>query len=114
MSNDKEKILCAAVWYKDLPLIKTFDSNVLPVNCDRGLVFCGHRHAQCIYSMCSITGKRSVEPEVGEYVQGFLTSKNRFVDRTEARIIAVREHQLKLPEELGTYSTKELYSEDLY
>ena len=65
-----ETILCAAIWYKELELKKTFEHNVLPVNCDVGLVFCGHRHPQCMYTMCSITGLRSVTPECGEYVQG--------------------------------------------
>jgi hypothetical protein len=103
----KEYILCAAIWYKDLPLIKIFEHNVLPVNCDRGLVFCGHRHPQCMYTMISITGKRSVTPEVGEYVQGFLTNKNRFVDRQEAAKIAFDANQIE--SEIET-----LHSEDLY
>ena len=107
----QEKILCAAIWYKDLPLVKIFESNVLPVNCDRGIVFCGHRHPHCMYSMCSITGKRSVTPEVGEYIQGFLTDKNRFVDRKEARKIAFDAGQLAGREVSGRH---ELFSEDLY
>ena len=102
-----EHILCAAIWYKDLPLIKTFDSNVLPINCHKGIVFCGHRHPHCMYSMCSITGKRSVEPEIGEYIQGFLTSLNRFVDRKEGARIAYQAKQIK--EDKVT-----LFSEDLY
>lgn len=81
-----EKILCAAIWYKDIPLKKTFEGNVLPINCDRGIVFCGFRHPHCMYSMCSVTGLRSVTNAadgVGEHVQGFLTNLNRFVDRKE-------------------------------
>jgi hypothetical protein len=100
-------ILCAAIWYKDLPLKKVFDANVLPVNCDRGIVFCGHRHPHCMYSMISITGKRSVTPVIGEYVQGFLTSDNRFVDRQEAATIAWDASQIDSPRTV-------LYSEDLY
>lgn len=104
----EERILCSAIWYKELPLIRTFSANVLPVNCDKGLVFCGYRHPHCMYSMISVTGKRSVETEVGKYIQGFLTSKNRFVDRKEgAKIHIANGGKLN-------YSTKELYSEDLY
>lgn len=103
----KEYILCSAIWYKDLPLVKKDLANQNPVNVDRGIVFCGHRHPHCMYSMIAITGKRSVEPEVGEYVQGFLTNKNRFVGREEAAIIAFDANQIK--EEKET-----LYSEDLY
>jgi hypothetical protein len=99
-------ILCAAIWYKNIPLVKVFD-NVLPVNCDRGIVFCGHRHPHCMYSMVSITGKRSTTPEVGEYVQGFLTSDNRFVDRQEAATIAWDANQIDSPRTV-------LYSEDIY
>jgi hypothetical protein len=110
MYSDSEKILCSAILYKDLPLVRTFKSNVLPVNVDKGIVFCGFRHTHCMYSMISVTGKRSVETEVGEYVQGFLTSKNRFVDRKEAWIIAEREGQIK--HQSGGYGT--LYSECLW
>lgn len=106
-----EKILCAAIWYRDLELKKTFDSNVLPVNCDRGLVFCGFRHAHCLYSMCSITGLKSTTFEVGEYTQGFLTNKNRFVDRDEGLEIAFDAGQLK---DLDKSREGQLFSEDLY
>ena len=78
-----------------------------------GLVFCGHRHPHCMYSMIAITGKRSVTnaPDgVGEYEQGFLTNFNRFVDRTEGAKIALNCGQI----EKLNYSSKELYSEDLY
>ena len=107
MNDNFERILCSAIWYKDLELKKVFDSNVLPVNCDRGLVFCGFRHPQCMYTMCSITGLRSVTPEVGEYVQGFLTNLNRFVDRKEGAEIAFYANQI--PEQKET-----LFSEDLW
>lgn len=43
----QEYILCAAIWYKDIP-IKKHISNVNPTNIDRGLVFCGHRHPHCM------------------------------------------------------------------
>lgn len=108
-----EYILCAAIWYKDIvdlmPRYAIYKP-YLPVNCDKGVVMTGHRHGQCMYAMIGFTGKRSVTPEIGEYVQGFLTSKNRFVDRKEAVIIAIREGQLKD----GMVSCETLYSEDLY
>lgn len=57
------------------------------------------------------------ENEFGEYVghtrfrdtevQGFLTTKNRFVDRKEAAVLAYSAGQISEPKE-------ELYSEDLY
>ena len=104
---DKEYILCAAIWYKEIPIKKDIPHNVRPINCDRGLVFCGYRHAQCMYTMVSVTGLRSVETEVGEYVQGFLTSKNRFVDREEgAEIHIANGHTIDFE--------NRLFSEDLY
>jgi hypothetical protein len=57
--------------------------------------------------MVPVTGLRSVESICGEHVQGFLTSKNRFLDRQEAAKIAVGAGQCK---ESITY----LFSEDLY
>ena len=109
ITKKKEYILCAAIWYKDIPLQKVIDG-VLPKNCDRGLVVLGHRHGQCMWTMSSLTGLRSVtnaEDGVGEYEQGFLTNKNRFVDREEGGKIAFDAGQT---EDLRTT----LYSEDLY
>jgi len=109
ITKKKEYILCAAIWYKDLTLQKVIDG-VLPKNCDRGLIVLGHRHGQCMWTMSSLTGLRSVtnaEDGVGEYEQGFLTNKNRFVDREEGGKIAFDAGQT---EDLRTT----LYSEDLY
>jgi hypothetical protein len=109
ITKKKEYILCAAIWYKDIPLQKVIEG-VLPKNCDRGLVVLGHRHGQCMWTMSSLTGLRSVtnaEDGVGEYEQGFLTNKNRFVDREEGGQIAFAAGQT---EDLRTT----LYSEDLY
>ena len=105
----KEYILCAAIWYKEIPLKKTI-YGVLPKNCDKGLVITRYRHGHCMWVMGCLTGLRSVanaEDGVGEYVQGFLTNKNRFVDRKEAANIAFNSYQIDKDK-------KELYSEDLY
>ena len=105
-----EYILCAAVWYKDLPMKRpeVLDNRGFrPYNVDRGVVVSGWRHGNCIYQMVAITGLRSIPAEAGEEIQGFLTSKNRFVDRKEAGEIAFANGQT---DELKTT----LYSEDLY
>jgi hypothetical protein len=107
--DKKETILCAAIWYKKIPLKKEIPQ-VLPKNCDKGLVVLGHRHGQCMWVMSSLTGLRSVENAedgVGEYEQGFLTNTNRFVGREEAAQIAFDSGQIK-------QHTITLYSEDLY
>jgi len=60
MDTNNEYILCAAVWYKDFPLENdNIQTNLVrPTNCDKGIVFSGHRHPHCIYQQVSITGKR--------------------------------------------------------
>ena len=104
-----ERILCAANWYKDLE-VKRQEAPIsyrLPKNINHGVVFCGHRHLQCLHQMVSIYGLRQCE--AGEEVQGFLTSENRFVSRKVAAKIAYKAGQLKEGVKL-----EKLFSEDLY
>lgn len=104
-----ERILCAAIWYKDIPLKKDIPQ-VLPKNVHRGIVVLGHRHGQCIWTVASLTGLRSVtngEDATGESEQGFLTNTNRFVTRQEGAIIAFKAGQIDTDKET-------LFSEDLY
>lgn len=98
----KERILCAAIWLKDIER-----ATHRPINTPGGVVVCGFRHGECISSIAALTGKRLHEH--GEHIQGFLTNKNRFVDRIEGAKIAIESGQI---EELR-YG-KKLYSEDLY
>ena len=108
--KDREYILCAAVWYQELPMVKGEVLNnrgFRPYNVDRGVVFSGWRHGNCIYQMVAITGLRSCPSESGPEVQGFLTNKNRFVDREEAAQIAYDAGQTET-------LLKRLFSEDLY
>lgn len=106
----EERIICAAVWYKELQLKKDMPiETYLPKNLDRGIVFSGHRHGQCIYTKCAITGLRDAES--GDNEQGFLTSKNRFVSREEALEIALRENQVI---DHSQIRGNRLFSEDLY
>jgi len=106
-----EKIICSAIWFRELPLE---DSEVLkirgfgPYNILYGVVLCGWRHPNCIYQMVAITGLSM--HEAGESVQGFLTDTNRFVDREEGAKIAL---EIKQIDKLN-YSKTLLYSEDLY
>ena len=107
----KEYIISSAVWYKDFPHIKNKEiplDRYLPKNCNSGAVFTEHRHGQCIYLKCAITGLRDAES--GEHIQGFLTNLNRFVDRQEGWDIAKEANQIiKISGGEGT-----LYSEDLW
>jgi len=106
-----ELIICSSIWYKDLKLKRPdILDGFRPVNVDRGVVFSGWRHPNCMYQMCAIFGLRSVKSEVGEFVQGFTTSKNRFVDRKEGYLISKLSNQLK-----DDFEGKDtLFSEDIY
>ena len=103
LKEQMETILCSAVWYKELatPVYG-------PVNVKAGIVFCGHQHVHCLYQMVAMTGKR--QSEVGEEVQGFLTSHNRFVDRVVGAKIALLSKQIKKLR----YNKTKLFSEDLF
>ena len=113
MSDKKEYILCAAIWYKDVKH-KRSDRDVLnmhtPKNINKGVVISGHRHGNCIGVMLALTGLRTVThatDATGESVQGFLTSKNRFVTREKAAKIAHDRGQIE-------NKVQRLFSEDLY
>lgn len=105
-----EKIICSAIWYKELELKRPDvlePKNYRPNNCDRGIVFCGWRHPNCLYQMVAVMGLKNYE--AGDSEEGFLTNKNRFVDRIGGAKIALEAKQIT---ELR-YG-KQLYSEDLY
>lgn len=106
--NQIEKVICAANWYRDIELKMEDwgDGAVLyPININSGLVFCGHRHNHCLYSMCAITGLK--QHDAGFEIQGFLTNHNRFVDRKEgARLHLMNGGEL--------HYGNILYSEDIY
>ena len=110
MDNTKEYITSAAIWYKELPL-----TNFLPTNVEKGIVISGHRHSHCIDVVKTLSGLRTVKlgpDSVGETIQGFMTNKNRFVDRNEAMLIAIKSFQVK---EEDLYNPRiGLFSEDLY
>ena len=110
----KEYILCASNHYifnKGKDYIKNYEwirnRGVSPYNITDGIVLCGWRHSCIIAQMNALTGLKQYETTE---VQGFLTSKNRFVTREEAMIIAVEAGQV---DENRVYSSM-LYSEDLY
>lgn len=97
-----EVILCAAIWYKEVLPRATHR----PINTPGGVVLCGFRHGDIISQIVPLTKRRQFE--LGEHIQGFLTNKNRFVDREEgAKIFIQSGGTLK-------YSKTKLYSEDLY
>jgi hypothetical protein len=96
-----ERILCSAIWFDDGK-----EYHFQPKNIKSGIVFCGFRHS-CIFQQIGGTVKERQEIGIHEKEQGFLTNKNRFVDREEAARIALEANQIKQP-------LQRLFSEDLY
>lgn len=78
-----EKIKCAAIKYR---LRGTRDFSYL----------CGMSHGDCInlFSAMDIPVKKR---DIPFEVQGFMTTRDRFVDRREAMFVARAANQLKLP-----------------
>lgn len=108
-----EKIYCSAIWYRQLNP-KTSLGVRNPENISEGVVILGHRHGDIIKNVGNLMGLRTVERgenSSGEYVQGFLTNKNRFVDRKEGAQIAWKENQIL---DTGRANPNYLYSEDIY
>lgn len=100
IQNDVEYILCAAIWFDDHK-----EHVARPVNIDYGVVFCGHRHLN-VYAQLPWDTEERNKLGIKEIDQGFLTSKNRFVTREEASVIAKNAGQCT--------DSKCLCSEDLY
>lgn len=101
-----ERIISAAIWYKEFPIFNNNTKFRNPINITEGAVFCGYRHNTIIALVNDLTNKRQFE--LGEYTQGFLTTENRFVDRAEAA---------KIHKKNGgktQYDKDELFSEDVY
>jgi hypothetical protein len=97
-----EHILCAAIWYKEIEPIATHR----PINTPGGVVLCGFRHGDIISQVLPLVGERQYV--LGEHIQGFLTNKNRFVDREEGAEVFIKNGGIL------KYSETKLYSEDLY
>lgn len=95
-ATNQEYIICAAIH---------FESNKVqahqPRNITHGLVVCGRRHHNCFATVATF------EVKLKEIEQGFLTSKDRFVDRKEAAEIALSAGQITEPRPI-------LFSEDIY
>ena len=102
-----EYILCAAIWFNDNKSHQHQPKNIGP-----GFVICGRRHHNCYLTAALLY--KSVDELSEQYnevkktaVQGFLTSKDRFVERAEAAHIAFEQKQIDT-------QPKILFSEHLY
>ena len=108
MKEGVEYITCSAIHFDD----GKKHANQ-PFNIKTGIVACGLRHHNCFYILYMMHQRRFLFwtwydlSYKKKCIQGFLTSKNRFVDRKEATSIAYNAKQV------ATHETK-LYSEDLW
>ncbi len=98
---DIEYITCPAIHFDDGK-----EYGLQPSNIKTGIVLCGWRHG-CIFPQIGGLVKERQELGIYEKEQGFITNRNRFVDRKEAGLIAYSAKQTK--ELIET-----LHSEDLY
>jgi hypothetical protein len=82
----REFIICAAVHFKDGK-----KREHQPKNIESGIVVAGRRHHNCFLTAFDLS-----DETIGrqDHVQGFITSRDRFVDRKEGYEIAKREKQL--------------------
>lgn len=100
----KPYIICAAVWFND-----GVEREHQPINIDKGIVICGRRHHNCIMTMYVLNKKLADDCNEynGKAIQGFLTSDDRFVNRTTALEIAYDAGQVCSMKDI-------LISDDLY
>ena len=97
----KERIICAAIKINDGKKYKN-----QPINVRKGFIITGRRHHDCYNTLSTIAtaffhDNKVVMDHTVEWIennkrkhQGFITTKNRYVDRKEAWIIAQRENQI--------------------
>lgn len=99
---NKEIVICAAIWVQDGK-----KRPYQPINIPSGTVFCGLRHCSIISQFVAygIAHKN-------RSVQGFLTSKNRFLTREEASELVKNNNQEMVVDRNAI--REQLYSEDLY
>jgi len=117
----QEYIACSAIYYPNGDKFQ-----LQPANIDNGFVACGHRHAHCRIPLVEMFYPNWQEERdsgmpleeqprihvIRNEIQGFLTSKNRFVDRIEGMAIALAADQI-LPDRKRNLQ-EILYSEDIY
>jgi len=78
-------------------------------------IVCGYRHKDCYETIRQLVPNITEDDLPDRYLQGFLTSLNRFVDRKEAWVIAKNNNQIKYGLKVSDIGDdSELISENLY
>ena len=123
IDNSKEYILCAAIWYRDGT---EAPRGMIAQNIDTGVVIGQWRHGNCInvrstnpvWNAKKLAERKQETPmitkyedtlEYYDYVDGFLTSEGRFVDRWQGMKIAYEAGQV---DEKRAFRNKERIEED--
>jgi len=98
-NGEIEYVMCAANWVDNGK-----DILFQPYNIPIGVVYCGWRHP------CIIQQYREIY-KVGEVkeIQGFLTTKNRFLNRKEALELVEKNGQLTKPLIGGVLTSEDLW-----
>ena len=106
----QEFIVCAAIWFDD-----GLKYEHQPKNIQSGIVVSGRRHHNCYGTLAAmgLQGKYFRKFDIGRKGQGFITSKDRFLSREDAFLIAQKQGQIFHKMHDGKTSEM-LVSEDLY
>ncbi len=108
MDAKPEFILCSAIHFQN-------GAKTTVKNIESGVIICGRRHSDCYDVLSGIIGDVDPDTLPDRDSQGFLTSKNRYVNREQAWKIALENKQVKFG--LAASSSDEngiLISENLY
>jgi hypothetical protein len=97
----QEYIICAAIYCQDNKVHREQPSNI-----KTGFVVCGRRHSD-VFALLEALGVKFKDYSEEKLKDGFITSKNRFVDRFEAAQVANKAGQLRKP--LDWLQSEELY-----
>lgn len=107
-----EYILCSAIHYDDgTPYVHQ------PKNISSGIVVAGRGHHNAFAVLYSLVPTKKLDKT--KMIQGFLTSRDRFVSREEAYVLAIASRQI-LPEKTALFEKRmtstldRLDSGDLY
>lgn len=102
MNNDEiEYVMCAANYYND-----NIDHLYQPYNIDKGFIIGGWRHS-CI-GISYMSANKEAE-RWDDCIQGFLTTKNRFLTREEALVVVKDNGQLTKPLLGGVLTSEDLW-----
>ena len=74
-----------------------------------GVIIRGHRHRDCVEGVI----RRGMKPDKDFYAYGFITSKNRYVDREEGFVLQINA-RIKSANPEGYNSAGWLFTEDIY